>query len=362
MNVVILDTVYWDFLQNIMRDMTSRTCKRSSIHDKIMGSYFGTSDAYSHNLQPLGVTASEYICNIPTGSLLNFALQLKNSGAACKMFLIFLKYSRYFELCTLEYLRKKKPDIIHCQDVHFFSHSFLREVKKHCNLLVGQLAAPLPSEKKLQQFGLLLSSLPNFVQYFRSLNIKSEYFPLGFDVRVCSHFKKSNRVHDVTFVGGLGRHHASWISFLEVVAEKTDLKIFGYGYENLPRTSILRKYHYGPVWGKDMYKVFAESKITINRHISISENYANNMRLYEATGMGALLLTDHKKNIDELFSVGREILTYASGEEAISKIHYYLKNWDQGAAIAHRGCIATHQRHSYGARMSALREIYARHV
>ena len=33
------------------------------------------------------------------------------------------------------------------------------------------------------------------------------------------------------------------------------------------------------------------AKITINRHIDVSENYANNMRLFEASGCGALLIS-----------------------------------------------------------------------
>ena len=40
-----------------------------------------------------------------------------------------------------------------------------------------------------------------------------------------------------------------------------------------------------------MYKILGRSKISFNRHINTAENNANNMRLYEATGMGSLLLT-----------------------------------------------------------------------
>ena len=40
-----------------------------------------------------------------------------------------------------------------------------------------------------------------------------------------------------------------------------------------------------------MYNILSRSKISFNRHINVAENNANNMRLYEATGMGSLLLT-----------------------------------------------------------------------
>jgi spore maturation protein CgeB len=63
-----------------------------------------------------------------------------------------------------------------------------------------------------------------------------------------------------------------------------------------------------------MFRVLARSKITVNNHISIAGNYANNMRLYEATGMGALLVTGRKSNIAEIFESGSEIVCYDSPE------------------------------------------------
>ena len=41
------------------------------------------------------------------------------------------------------------------------------------------------------------------------------------------------------------------------------------------------------------------------------------MRLYEATGMGSLLLTDRKDNLRQLFEEDHEIVTYESKEEAL---------------------------------------------
>ncbi len=69
-----------------------------------------------------------------------------------------------------------------------------------------------------------------------------------------------------------------------------------------------------------------KSFITINRHIDVAENYANNMRLFEATGCGALLITDYKDNLNELFEIGEEIVAYRSPEEAAALIKYYLSN------------------------------------
>lgn len=361
MKVIILDTLYKGFLSDVINKNKLIVRDDDSFRKHIFECHFGTSDAYSFYLDKLGVSAKEMICNSPiflpfkNENVLNFVF---NSSVLYQSF----KMLKFFENFALTVLKSEKPDVVHCQDIHFFSHSFYKEVRSCCKLLVGQLAAPLPSEKKLSVFHLLLSSLPNFVEHFQNLGISSELFPLGFDPRVGSKLKPSYREFDVTFVGGLGRHHSDWIHFLELIAEHTDLRLFGYGYENIPKSSILRSRHCGPAWGIDMYEVLAKSKITLNRHISISKQYANNMRLYEATGVGAMLLTDNKINLGEIFSVGSEIVTYSSASDAVEKIHFYLKNGDKRESIAKRGQCATLERHSYESRMVALKEIYERYV
>ena len=43
-----------------------------------------------------------------------------------------------------------------------------------------------------------------------------------------------------------------------------------------------------------MYQMMGGSRIVFNRHIDAAATYANNLRLYEVTGSGSLLLTDWK--------------------------------------------------------------------
>ncbi len=50
-----------------------------------------------------------------------------------------------------------------------------------------------------------------------------------------------------------------------------------------------------------MYQVLRRSRITLNSHIDLAGREAGNMRLFEATGVGAFLLTDFKDNLHTLF-------------------------------------------------------------
>ena len=111
-----------------------------------------------------------------------------------------------------------------------------------------------------------------------------------------------------------------------------------------------------------MYRALARSKITLNRHINVAESNANNMRLYEATGVGTLLITDRKDNLDELFEVGKEVLAYSSQEEAAELIRYYLAHPDEAETIAKAGQARTLRDHTYKRRIEELVPILERHL
>jgi hypothetical protein len=187
--------------------------------------------------------------------------------------------------------------------------------------------------------------------------VPSRYFRLGFESSVLERVGSQPRRYPCTFVGGITAAHTRGTSFLEQLARDADIEFFGYGAETLRFDSPVLKRHHGEAWALDMYRVLAQSRITINRHIDVAENHANNMRLYEATGMGALLISDAKDNLGELFEVGKEIVAYRSAAEAVELIRYYGEHPAERDAIARAGQLRTLSEHSYKRRMEELGEI-----
>jgi spore maturation protein CgeB len=61
------------------------------------------------------------------------------------------------------------------------------------------------------------------------------------------------------------------------------------------------------------------------------------MRLYEATGMGTMLLTDAKRNLAEIFLPEKEVATYRNPAECVAQIHRYLSDEPLRAAVATAG-------------------------
>jgi spore maturation protein CgeB len=118
----------------------------------------------------------------------------------------------------------------------------------------------------------------------------------------------------------------------------------------------LQSHNLGGVYGIEMYRTIGQNAIQLNSHGDGSLQ-AGNMRLYEATGMGTLLLTDWKSNLPDLFVPEKEIITYKNKAEAIDKINYYLKNTNEAKEIALNGQKRTFAQYSTQTRMMAFETI-----
>jgi spore maturation protein CgeB len=131
--------------------------------------------------------------------------------------------------------------------------------------------------------------------------------------------------------------------------------------KRMPDNSPLRKCFKGMAWGMAMYQILHDSRITLNHHIGVSNAYANNMRLYEATGVGTLLLTDWKQNLPELFEPGEEVVVYRNPEECVEAAQYYLEHEEERKRIAALGQKRTLRDHTYGHRMREFLAILKSH-
>jgi hypothetical protein len=103
---------------------------------------------------------------------------------------------------------------------------------------------------------------------------------------------------------------------------------------------------YSPVFGLDMYDILRRSKVTFNRHTDAAMGSSANVRLFEATGVGACLLTDAGKNLSELFEIDKEIVVYSSLDECMEKVKYLLNHESERAEISQAGFKRTLRDHT----------------
>ena len=207
------------------------------------------------------------------------------------------KRSWFHDILTAQ-IKYYAPDILLNQSMDVIDTKFLREIKPHLRLLVGQhAAAPLPRNGDWRCYDLVVSSFPPTVQWFREKGIPAEMHRLGFEPKVLSCLKQDGRVFDVTFIGSLYRIHSSRIELLESLCSRfSQMRIWGPGVGHVPTGSPIRRCYVRQAWGGEMYRILHASRVTLNHHGDVAP-YANNMRLFEATGVGALLVTDWKMNL-----------------------------------------------------------------
>jgi spore maturation protein CgeB len=227
---------------------------------------------------------------------------------------------------------------------------------------VAQNASPLTNDRALALHDFVITSSPNVFNRFARAGLNTEFLHLGFDPRVLKDMPERNPDIGVSFVGSFFRDHKTRIEFLEYLCQHSDLNVWGHGLSGLPEDSMIRARYRGHAWGIEMYEILRRSKITINHHTDIAGAYASNMRLYEATGVGTMLLTDWKENLADLFELGKEVVAYRSPEECRDLLSYYLAHDDEREAIAVAGQQRTLAEHNYTSRMTDFVEVVRKHL
>jgi hypothetical protein len=241
-----------------------------------------------------------------------------------------------------EQIRRYRPDLILNQELAYLRSPFFRTARPPGTLLFGQIASAMPERDDFAGYDLMISSLPNQVEWFRKRGVPAELNRLGCDPVVLERMgPQPPRDIAVSFVGSLSADHTARIAFLEYLVPRIPLKIWGVGIESLPKSSPLHGVYMGQAWGRDMYDVIRRSRITLNKHIDLAGEWANNLRLYEATMMGTLLLTDWKRNLHEMFVPEEHVASYADAQDCVRQVHRFLADEEARSRIAAAG-----QRHA----------------
>jgi hypothetical protein len=376
--VLVVDTYYAAFAESHYAERPGLAeAPYGEQLQSLMDRHFGTGDAYSRSLRQAGHEAWDVVANVEPlqhawarehtvrgARALGLAARAPTrAGAAAR-------HALGFQI-LLQQVRSLAPDVVYLQDLWLLTPRELDRLHRHVALVVGQIASEPPGADRLRRFDLILTSFPHYVERFRALGVASEYLPIAFDDAVPTLLRQAGvdpsadaqRPHAAAFVGGVNpRVHPAGTALIERLCERTGLEVWGYGADELAQGSAIRHHHHGEAWGIDMYRVLAASKMVVNRHIEAAEGHANNMRLFEGTGCGALVLTEAAPNLGELFTPGTEIVAYRDEAELVELMGHYAQQEDERRAIARAGQARTLSEHTYTRRISELAEILAAHL
>jgi spore maturation protein CgeB len=308
-------------------------------------------------------------------------------------------------------IKEFEPDVLWIENIKYIEEGFIHTAKSNnpsIKLVIGYHCAPYNS-REAQNFKLLnfvLTCTPGFKQNFEQLGIKSYLVYHAFDPEILSQLTDSREntySNNLVFSGSLflgGGFHDKRTALIEKIIEQNiDIKIYcnlekkyklfakkiAYNLFKVIEKLKLRNYTgripvlqklenyskspiakyskqltnsvHEPVFGLQMLNLLKDARIALNIHGEVAGNYAGNMRLFEATGVGTCLLTDYKENISDLFDINSEIVVYKDINDCIEKIKWLLDHPVECGNIAKAGQKRTLASHSVGQRCNLIAKI-----
>jgi hypothetical protein len=82
------------------------------------------------------------------------------------------------------------------------------------------------------------------------------------------------------------------------------------------------------------------------------------LRTFDVLACGAFALVEHTAELEELFDVGREVVSYRTLPELVEKAAHYVDHPDETAAIARRGLAAVRERHTVDLRLARMLAVH----
>ena len=196
---------------------------------------------------------------------------------------------------------------------------------------------------------LILTCSKEYYDDLKKLHKNTIQINHAFDERNYNSIDFKNKIFDVSFYGSIivkKNFHINRLNILKKINSKIkDMNICGkihfdykdiFNLKNIKNFYQMKKILNLPLYGIDYFAMLSNSKICINTHAD-NQKFSGNMRLFDVTGMGSLLLTDKNKDSKNFFIPNKECVEFECAEDAVEKINWLLKNQKQLVEISENG-------------------------
>ena len=236
----------------------------------------------------------------------------------------------------IEQLRCIDPEVIYLSDVVSFDFSILDDLRR-TPLIVVWLASRLPPSIPWDRIDVLLSGIGAIRDETLKRGVRSAY---NFNSAApCFRYLNSgsNRSEAVrnqigfsgSFLRGLHDERAEMLAKLSSTLPGISVNVYTAQPFRLPADCPLK--FSPPVFASDVIKTYTTHELIVDaradfglREIRFNRD-TSNMRIFEATRAGSLLLTEYAPNLENMFEIGKEIICYRSFEELADLASYYCK-------------------------------------
>lgn len=333
--------------------------------------FSGAGNALTMALRPLGYDTRDYAINIEPMQ----RAWAREQGVR-------VSDSWMLDIARAQILRFQ-PDIL-MVNPYSVPREWLREIKTDVpsiRLVVARHSAPRSDLSAFKECGVVLTGDVRQVAELEAAGITGVHHHHGFDARLLDVLSRQKEQRPVVLFtgqlrGGVGFHQyrTEVVTALARAGIDLDIRLLVPGGvraalsrfaqrvrgEGVAVDAQIRRMAGPPVFGLEMYRAMSSSAVVLNVHGDVSRTDANNLRLWEATGIGTCLLTDSKPNLSSLFDVGSEVLAFDSPQDAVEKSLWALSNPEAREKIAAAGQQRTLRDHTYEQRAKEFDQIIRR--
>lgn len=301
---------------------------------------------------------------------------------------------------VIEQVARFQPDIVYCNTSNDYSTGFTDAIRCHVKsvqAIIGYAGSYTFDAQRLSKYDAVITCSHDLEEIMQEHGLNVFYIPHAFDSNVDRLIGplSAPQVNKVVFSGNLVRRgglHLDRERLLKAVVAQLPIAIYTQAGEQSPFNVLLdwgikkiasdcskaltalpltrelanrsfalrrlskmdltrspwlsaelRRVFHPPVLGLDSYRIYRSYAVTLNH--SGEFKTAENLRLFEATGVGACLLTDWKPNLPKYFDVDREIVTFNCSAECVEKARWLLSHPVQAQSIgaaARKKCLSHH--------------------
>ena len=292
-----------------------------------------------------------------------------------------------------EQIKRIKPDFLWLNAINLFG-TFVKRVKSFCKKIIIWISHEISDDLDFSDISILLTSQADI------LGSKSSHFGKvivtnpGFNRKILEKLDKPLKKNNFIFIGSFTKSHKKRVEILAyLVKNGIDVKIFGNILNERKNTNFKKlmgdifkrrdidkaiktitnysedskyidnlkyilKVCQKPVFGLEYYKVLSEAQIGLNIHSDISGDHADNMRMFETTGVGTCLMTTESPKNIKVFEPGKEILTFKSKEHLLDILINRVSNKTDIKQISKAGQERTLKHHTIENMYDNIKEIF----
>jgi len=251
-------------------------------------------------------------------------------------------------------IEQHRTEVFYNTDPMRYGDEFLAKMPGSVRRTIAWRAAPSAGGRFLKH-DIIVNNFPTLLDQYRTLGARTEYFSPAHDPVMDEYATGVDRPIDVLFVGSYSRHHRNRARMLEAVAAlRLDMNVVMHldrsRLTRLAETPLgwvgplakhrrnqnIRAVACGPIFGRALLAVIGKSKIVVNGAIDMAGSDRGNMRVWEAMGCGAALVSDAGHYPDGIVPHDH-FVPYTSADDVVVNLRRLHGNDTERATIGAAG-------------------------